>query len=77
MEARFRCGTALSGVITLLDSVRRTLLAVLAAAALLAAPTTAIADEYESERAGHPLRIAGYVLHPIGVIIDTLSYEMP
>lgn len=30
----------------------------------------AAADEYEDKWAGHPLRIAGYVLHPIGVILD-------
>ena len=42
------------------------------AAFLLAAPSVALADEYESTRAGHPLRIAGYVLHPFGVVIDTL-----
>ena len=28
--------------------------------------------EYESTEAGHPLRIAAYALHPVGVIIDYL-----
>ena len=30
------------------------------------------ADEYDSENAGHPLRMVAYVLHPVGVIIDYL-----
>ncbi len=32
-------------------------------------------DEYEPKRAGHPLRIAAYVLHPVGVILDTLIFR--
>jgi hypothetical protein len=28
------------------------------------------ADDYDPSRAGHPLRIAAYLLHPIGVILD-------
>lgn len=40
---------------------------------LIAAP--AIADEYDSDSSGHPLRIAAYVVHPIGVIIDTLIFR--
>jgi hypothetical protein len=41
-------------------------------AALLLASSPALADGYDSDSAGHPLRIAAYVLHPIGVIIETL-----
>ena len=26
--------------------------------------------QYDSKDAGHPLRIAAYVLHPVGVILD-------
>ena len=37
---------------------------------LLVAPLSVSADEYNEEHAGHPLRIAAYVVHPIGVIID-------
>ena len=47
--------------------------ATLALAAILslgAAP--ALADEYESTDSAHPLRIVAYVLHPVGVILDTL-----
>ena len=32
----------------------------------------ALADRYEPKRAGHPLRIAAYIVHPIGVLIDYL-----
>ncbi len=35
-------------------------------------PGAALADEYESTEAGHPLRIIGYVLHPVGVALDYL-----
>jgi hypothetical protein len=28
--------------------------------------------DYNSKEAGHPLRIAAYLLHPVGVVIDTL-----
>jgi hypothetical protein len=41
--------------------------------ALLAAP--AAADEYDARRAGHPLRVAAYVLHPIGVTLDYLLFR--
>jgi len=32
-------------------------------------------DDYDSKDAGHPLRIAAYVLHPVGVIIDRLIFR--
>lgn len=32
-------------------------------------------EEYDSQDAGHPLRIAAYVLHPVGVIIDRLIFR--
>jgi hypothetical protein len=41
-------------------------------AAGLLAPRPASADRYDPERAGHPLRIAAYILHPIGVGLDYL-----
>ena len=31
-----------------------------------------MADEYDEDSAGHPLRIVAYVLHPVGVAIDYL-----
>lgn len=30
---------------------------------------------YEPTEAGHPLRIIAYVLHPVGVILDTLIFR--
>lgn len=33
------------------------------------------APTYEPRRAGHPLRIAAYALHPFGVILDTLIFH--
>ncbi|MFQ5416777.1 MAG: hypothetical protein ACE5FL_06980 [Myxococcota bacterium] len=32
----------------------------------------AATEPYDSGYSGHPLRIAAYVVHPIGVILDTL-----
>ena len=51
----------------------------LAAAGLLA--TTLLfgapvgADEYRSDDAGNPLRIVAYIVHPVGVILDTLIFH--
>ena len=54
-------------------SARRALrAAVLALAFAVLAPQLALADEYESDRAGHPLRIVAYIVHPVGVAIDYL-----
>ena len=39
---------------------------------LLATATPALADRYDSEKAGHLLRITAYVLHPVGVVLDVL-----
>lgn len=50
-------------------------LAGFAAAAIFLAPTSALADDYDDEEAGHPLRIVGYVLHPVGVILDYLIFR--
>jgi len=56
-------------------SIRRVVGTLALASLLLAAPTAAVANEYDSERAGHPLRVVGYVLHPIGVLVDTLVFR--
>lgn len=49
---------------------------VLLAVLLLGAPAArAGGDEYDSKRAGHPLRVAAYVLHPVGVILDRLIFH--
>ena len=43
------------------------------AAFLLAAPATA--DNYDDQRAAHPLRIAAYVVHPVGFALDWLLFR--
>ncbi len=55
-----------------MSTPRRALAALVLAAALLAAGSPAAAHDHDSTRSGHPLRIVAYVLHPIGVILDTL-----
>jgi hypothetical protein len=51
------------------------LLAAVAALAMLAVASPAAAEEYDETYSGHPVRILGYVLHPIGVILDTLIFR--
>ena len=53
----------------------RRIAATLAMAASLLVAAPALADEYDPNSSGHPLRIAAYVVHPIGVIIDTLIFR--
>lgn len=50
----------------------RRVLGALLAAGLLAAASPALADEYDEDASGHPLRIVAYVLHPVGVALDYL-----
>ena len=38
--------------------------------AVLAWSGSARADEYDAKRAGHPLRVVAYMLHPVGVLLD-------
>jgi hypothetical protein len=40
---------------------------------LVAAP--ARADDHDPESSGHPLRVVAYVLHPVGVVLDTLIFR--
>ncbi len=51
------------------------LLAAVGALAMLAAASPAAAEEYDETYSGHPLRIIAYVLHPVGVILDTLIFR--
>ncbi len=46
-----------------------------ALAVFLATPRSAQADEYERDRAGHPVRIVAYLLHPVGVVLDYLIFR--
>ena len=57
------------------ESMRRSLLCLAALVLLSVTPITASADDYDPQRAGHPLRTAGYILHPIGVLLDTLIFR--
>lgn len=51
---------------------RRRWISLVLAVPLLLLASTASADEYDPSQAGHPLRIAAYILHPIGWAIDVL-----
>ncbi len=51
---------------------RRRWISVVIATSFLFLSSTANADEYDSESAGHPLRIAAYILHPVGWALDLL-----
>jgi len=53
----------------------RSILAAVLVAAGVAWSVPAAADEYDSKRAGHPLRIIAYALHPIGVAFDYLLFR--
>jgi len=59
-------------------TIRRGLQALLLALVLAIpffAATGARADEYDPERAGHPVRILAYILHPVGVAFDYLLFR--
>ena len=54
----------------------RAVLMILTALALLAtSPAHAESDGYEEDQAGHPLRIAAYALHPVGVLLDRVIFR--
>jgi hypothetical protein len=52
--------------------VRAALLGLVLALPLVLGGAPAQADDYSELRAGHPLRIVAYILHPVGVAIDYL-----
>ena len=53
------------------NRAKRWLSAMLCAVAMLTA-SPVLADEYDEDSAGHPLRLIAYVLYPVGVAIDYL-----
>lgn len=55
--------------------LRRSTAAALAAAAIVLAGAPAVADEYDPQRAGHPMRIVAYAVHPVGVVLDLLIFR--
>ena len=38
-------------------------------------PLSAAAHDHDSERAGHPLRVVAYVLHPVGYVLDNVIFK--
>ena len=50
-------------------------LAAVLALAVLAVASSARADEYDPQRAGHPVRVIAYALHPVGVMLDLLIFR--
>lgn len=56
-------------------SRRRSCAAFVFAALVLASASPAAADEYDARRAGHPLRVVAYGVHPIGVALDWLLFR--
>jgi hypothetical protein len=59
----------------MLRRTRKLLAAAALASGLLFAAAPALGEEYDSEDSGHPLRIAAYLVHPVGVVIDTLIFR--
>ncbi len=53
----------------------RSFAAALTVAFALTIAQPALADDYDDERSGHPLRIVAYLVHPIGVILDYLIFR--
>jgi hypothetical protein len=56
-------------------AVAATLSLALAGVAGIAGPAQAGTTRYDPQRAGHPLRIVAYALHPVGVVLDTLIFH--
>ncbi len=56
-------------------SLRRRCAALVLVGALAALATPMAADEYDARRAGHPLRVLAYALHPVGVALDWLIFR--
>ena len=50
-------------------------LAIAVAAVLLWTAAPAAADPHDSSESGHPLRIVAYIVHPVGVFLDTLIFR--
>ena len=48
--------------------------ALFALAAILALPAAARADEYDDSQA-HPLRVAAYLVHPVGVLMEWVIFR--
>jgi hypothetical protein len=53
----------------------RRALALVTAIAALALAVPAQADRYDPQKAGHPMRILAYIVHPVGVMLDLLIFR--
>jgi hypothetical protein len=53
----------------------RRVLALASTLTFLALAAPASADRYDPQRAGHPMRIVAYALHPVGVMLDLLIFR--
>ena len=55
---------------------RQGLRGIAAALALVAVCSAgARADDYDPQKAGHPVRILAYAVHPVGVVLDILIFR--
>ena len=52
--------------------IRRSVASSVLALLVLSVAVPAGADPHDPEESGHPLRIAAYLMHPFGVLLDTL-----
>ena len=57
------------------SGLRKAVLALVFLVPLAVAGPASADDEHDPERTGHPLRIVAYVLHPVGVVVDTLLFR--
>jgi hypothetical protein len=64
MDAKHRTGTRFV-----------TALAAVIVFSAMAISTPARADEYDPQRAGHPVRVIAYIVHPVGVMLDLLIFR--
>ena len=58
------------------QSLRRAIAASAVAVAVSLASQPVMADEYNPRRAGHPLRLVAYAIHPVGVVADYLLFRL-
>jgi hypothetical protein len=56
----------------MLRRIRRWVAIACLSSAVLAIGLPAAADEHRPERSAHPLRIVAYLIHPVGITLDTL-----
>ena len=54
------------------DATRLAAALLLALSLALPARVASAGKEHRSDRGGHPLRLIGYVLHPVGFLLDTI-----